>query len=273
MEWQGKLHRLVVMKGLGKERHSQTAWARYFAMLERELTDNEFSKDPKLSSECHQNMEAVRRIEEALNWLISHIGQPYIPDIRSANSFRDKFRKLEDAMKRTPPDPIPVSALEDYQTTATRYNRHTKKTKVLTRNRLDSAKELYERLTATYRWEKDSLAALPGMLKTSCDDTIGPFRSACFAYMKKGKLDEWGCLDDENDKLRIFIGEKALPHITVTGLIEGPIREFMDRQTPGNEKWECRNLTKLTVTRENLHRCLDHPLWIQLLQTLEYPTE
>jgi hypothetical protein len=49
-----------------------------------------------------ENDVAVERIEKALNWYEKNIGGEYIPVIESGKSFRDKFSKLESAMKRKP---------------------------------------------------------------------------------------------------------------------------------------------------------------------------
>lgn len=50
------------------------------------------------------------RIEQALDWYASHIGGQYIPVIESGGSFRLKFTRLEDAMRRERPRPIRATA-------------------------------------------------------------------------------------------------------------------------------------------------------------------
>ena len=43
------------------------------------------------------------RIKEVLNWYIDHISEKYIPQAYSAQSFKDKFFKIETAMERNKP--------------------------------------------------------------------------------------------------------------------------------------------------------------------------
>lgn len=40
------------------------------------------------------------RISKALDWYAKHIGEQYVPVVESGKAFRDKFLRLEDAMKR-----------------------------------------------------------------------------------------------------------------------------------------------------------------------------
>ena len=42
----------------------------------------------------------MERISQALDWYGQHIGEQYVPVIESGKAFRDKFLRLEDAMKR-----------------------------------------------------------------------------------------------------------------------------------------------------------------------------
>ena len=42
----------------------------------------------------------VERISQALDWYGQHIGEQFVPVIESGKAFRDKFLRLEDAMKR-----------------------------------------------------------------------------------------------------------------------------------------------------------------------------
>ena len=46
------------------------------------------------------NKVDIIRIKKALRWYKQHIGERYIPVIESGSSLKDKFSKLEDAMKR-----------------------------------------------------------------------------------------------------------------------------------------------------------------------------
>jgi len=41
-----------------------------------------------------------RRIKNVLKWLILHLGEEYVPEIHSAQSFREKFFQIESAMTR-----------------------------------------------------------------------------------------------------------------------------------------------------------------------------
>jgi hypothetical protein len=47
------------------------------------------------------NKVTYRRIEETLDWYKKHVGEEYVPVIESGASLREKFLKLENAMKRT----------------------------------------------------------------------------------------------------------------------------------------------------------------------------
>ncbi len=51
---------------------------------------------------------ALERIESALDWYADNIGGQYIPVIESGGSLRNKFIKLEDAMKRAGHSPNPT---------------------------------------------------------------------------------------------------------------------------------------------------------------------
>jgi hypothetical protein len=71
------------------------------------------SKNIKLSSEkpkqwsddirklAERNNIHIKRINKAMSWYKEHIGDDYVPVIESGSSFREKFTKLEDAIKRS----------------------------------------------------------------------------------------------------------------------------------------------------------------------------
>lgn len=40
------------------------------------------------------------RIRRSVDWYSEHVGEPYVPDIQSGQTFREKFLKLENAMNR-----------------------------------------------------------------------------------------------------------------------------------------------------------------------------
>jgi hypothetical protein len=40
------------------------------------------------------------RIKKVLMWLVSHLGEEYIPEVHSARAFREKFFQIESAMMR-----------------------------------------------------------------------------------------------------------------------------------------------------------------------------
>lgn len=49
---------------------------------------------------CKTDSISVDRIEKALEWYNNHIGEDFVPVIESGTSLRNKFTKLESAMKR-----------------------------------------------------------------------------------------------------------------------------------------------------------------------------
>ena len=49
---------------------------------------------------AEQNKISIPRIKKALKWYYENIGAPYVPEIESGASLRDKFLKLENAMSR-----------------------------------------------------------------------------------------------------------------------------------------------------------------------------
>lgn len=63
----------------------------------------------------------VSRVELALNWYATHVGDPYVPIIESGKSLRNKFIRLEAAMER------------DRQTTMPIKDSHPHLTKIITR--------------------------------------------------------------------------------------------------------------------------------------------
>ena len=67
------------------------------------------SKDLNINGFSHR--EIIKRVNDGLKFYGKNIGKKYIPVIHSAKSFREKFSKLEDAIKRETQDNEPKKVL------------------------------------------------------------------------------------------------------------------------------------------------------------------
>ena len=82
-----KLHDAVVRRYSHAPKYRSSAWIKEFQSLWKELTDPPKKRWPRMGA--------------VLDWYCEHIGEnQYLPDVRSAKSFREKFGKLEAAMQK-----------------------------------------------------------------------------------------------------------------------------------------------------------------------------
>lgn len=66
-----------------------------------------------------KNEVPIQRIKKAMNWYCEHIGEKYIPDIQSGESFKKKFVQLEAAMARAGETPAAAPARSQAQVKCT----------------------------------------------------------------------------------------------------------------------------------------------------------
>ncbi len=92
---------------------------------------------------------SIQRVEAALDWYEDNIGGQYIPVIESGSSLRNKFIKLEDAMRRAGAVPgqsktISADTPKDPKKVLHRFFRSKDLTNVFYRDCYESAEELFE---------------------------------------------------------------------------------------------------------------------------------
>lgn len=92
---------------------------------------------------------SIQRVETALDWYEDNIGGQYIPVIESGSSLRNKFIKLEDAMRRAGAVPgqsktISADVPKDPKKVLHRFFRSKDLTNVFYRDCYESAEELFE---------------------------------------------------------------------------------------------------------------------------------
>jgi hypothetical protein len=124
--WARSLRQAVLEKGQTSKGWSETNWVLSFKMLRQDLNND------------------VERIDQVMDWYCVHIRTEYVPLALSAKAFREKFIRIEEAMKRFHKKNPQVEVGKDAAEVVRYLNRHT--------------------------WPKDAAARLPIAVQISLDN-------------------------------------------------------------------------------------------------------
>ena len=205
--WANKLYDIDKEARASYTPHSRTKWATEFLMLEKAL---QTSQPPAIRIRLTKSgipplggytkiCSVIERIEKALKWYAKNVKGVYTPRCDSAVSFRKKFRRIEDAMKRS----------------------------IDTSLEMTETGEFFTKRIGRFWWPELSKKQLPYVIQASVN-AILTFRLKAWKYMAMNGLDDRK-RPDEEDKLRMFVRHKVLNYITYENLIEVPLEKVFHR--------------------------------------------